>query len=181
MRRINDRRLDPALLATLAAAALFACAPVPDDAPAAKIEIAVSFDEAMSAEPLDGRVLVMLSTDDSDEPRFQISAGVKSMQVFGVDVEDLAPGAEAVVDSATFGYPAARLAELAPGEYRVQALLHRYETFERADGHTLKLPMDRGEGQRWNKAPGNLYSTPTTLTVDPSKRTGWYSCRPGSA
>ena len=26
------------------------------------------------------------------------------------------------------------------------------------DGHTVKLPMDRGEGQQWNRAPGNLYS-----------------------
>ena len=40
----------------------------------------------------------------------------------------------------------------------MQALLHRYETFRRADGHTVKLPMDRGEGQQWNRAPGNLYS-----------------------
>ena len=30
--------------------------------------------------------------------------------------------------------------------------------------------MDRGEGQHWNRAPGNLYSTPATLTVDPSKK-----------
>ena len=41
-----------------------------------------------------------------------------------------------------------------PGEYYVQAVLHRYETFHRSDGHTVKLPMDRGEGQHWNLAPG---------------------------
>ena len=51
-----------------------------------------------------------------------------------------------------------------PGTYSVQALLHRYETFHRADGHTVKLPMDRGEGQQWNRAPGNLYSTPREIT-----------------
>ena len=124
----------------------------------------------MSSEPLDGRVLVIFSTDDADEPRFQIRGGVKSQQVFGVDVEGLAPGAEAVVDGATFGYPTARLADVPPGEYRVQALLHKYETFNRADGHTVKLPMDRGEGQHWNRAPGNFYSTPATLRVDPSKK-----------
>ena len=55
------------------------------------------------------------------------------------------------------------------GEYTVQALLHRYETFKRSDGHTVKLPMDRGEGQQWNRAPGNLYSTPQKLTIDPQK------------
>ena len=47
----------------------------------------------------------------------------------------------------------------------MQALLHRYETFHRADGHTVKLPMDRGEGQHWNIAPGNLYSKPQKLTI----------------
>jgi len=154
------------LTVVFAAAALFGCAPTPDGV-TARLEIAVSFSEAMSAEPLDGRVLVLLSTDDSEEPRFQINGGVTSMQVFGVDVDGLAPGAEAAVDGATFGYPAARLAEVPAGEYRVQALLHRYETFTRSDGHTVKLPMDRGEGQRWNRAPGNLYSTPATLVVDP--------------
>jgi hypothetical protein len=28
--------------------------------------------------------------------------------------------------------------------------------------------MDRGEGQKWNRAPGNLYSTPRQVHVDPS-------------
>ncbi|MEM8900845.1 MAG: alpha/beta hydrolase-fold protein, partial [Bacteroidota bacterium] len=46
-----------------------------------------------------------------------------------------------------------------------QALLHKYETFNRADGHTVKLPMDRGEGQQWNRAPGNLYSTPKKVWI----------------
>src|SRR4029453_9200596 len=55
-----------------------------------------------------------------------------------------------------------------PGEYLGQALLHRYETFKRADGHTVKLPMDRGEGQQWSRAPGNLYSTPQKVHIDPA-------------
>jgi hypothetical protein len=45
-------------------------------------------------------------------------------------------------------------------------LLHRYETFKRADGHTVKLPMDRGEGQQWSRAPGNLYSAPKQIRID---------------
>ena len=28
--------------------------------------------------------------------------------------------------------------------------------------------MDRGEGQQWNKAPGNLYSTPREITIEAS-------------
>ena len=30
--------------------------------------------------------------------------------------------------------------------------------------------MDRGEGQQWNKAPGNLYSTPREVEIDPAER-----------
>ena len=29
--------------------------------------------------------------------------------------------------------------------------------------------MDRGEGQRWNRAPGNLFSTPRNVRIDPKK------------
>ena len=32
----------------------------------------------------------------------------------------------------------------------------------------MKLPMDRGEGQQWNRAPGNLYTTPREITIDPA-------------
>ncbi len=49
----------------------------------------------------------------------------------------------------------------------MQALLDRYETFRRADGHVVKLPMDRGEGRQWNRAPGNLYSKPQKMSLDP--------------
>jgi hypothetical protein len=63
------------------------------------------------------------------------------------------------------------LEDLRAGEYWVQAVLHKYETFRRADGHTVLLPMDRGEGQRWNRAPGNLYSSPRKVLLDPGSET----------
>jgi hypothetical protein len=50
--------------------------------------------------------------------------------------------------------------------------LHKYETFHRALGPVVKLPMDRGEGQQWNKAPGNLYSTPREITVESGPNSG---------
>ena len=126
---------------------------------------AISFPVSSSKEPLDGRVLLLISTNDTKEPRFQISEDLSTQQVFGVDVDGLRPGQETIVDSSAFGYPLRSLSELKPGDYWIQALLHRYETFHRADGHTVKLPMDRGEGQQWNSAPGNLYSTPQKITV----------------
>lgn len=135
----------------------------------AQLEIAVSFDEARSTEPLDGRVLLLIATNAETEPRFQVRAGVGAAQVFGMDVEGLAPGDEAVFTAEVFGYPVESLAALPPGDYTVQALLHKYETFNLATGHTVKLPMDRGEGQQWRRAPGNLYSTPQTLHLDPNQ------------
>jgi hypothetical protein len=131
------------------------------------LRFAVRFGPEMAQDPIDGRLILMISTDPSDEPRNQITDAVKSQQAFGVDVLAMKPGQDVVVDASAIGYPVASLRDVPAGKYRVQALLHRYETFHRADGHTVKLPMDRGEGQQWNKAPGNLYSTPTEVSLDP--------------
>jgi hypothetical protein len=133
--------------------------------PATNLHFFISFPETSSRELIDGRILLLVSTDESKEPRFQLNEDLNTQQVFGVDVAGLKPGQEAVVDASAPGYPLRSLSDLKPGEYWVQALLHRYETFKRADGHTVKLPMDRGEGQQWNSAPGNLYSTPLKIAV----------------
>ena len=42
-------------------------------APAAAFDVTVSFPSELSAKPLDGRVLLLLSTDEEDEPRNQIA------------------------------------------------------------------------------------------------------------
>jgi putative esterase len=122
-------------------------------------------------EPLDGRLLLLLSVDPSKEPRFQIEVGTKSQQVFGVDVTGWKGGEGQVFDSKVLGYPRVSLAEVPAGTYRVQALLHRYETFRRKDGHVVQLPMDRGEGQDWSHAPGNLYSAVREVKFDPADQT----------
>jgi hypothetical protein len=132
------------------------------------IRFEIGFDGALCPETLEGRLLLLLSTDGSDEPRFQIEDGPTTQLVFGIDVEKLAPGETASIGTDVLGYPVDSLADLPAGPYIVQALFHRYETFHRADGHIVKLPMDRGEGQQWNKAPGNLYSQPRTVTLDPA-------------
>jgi hypothetical protein len=131
----------------------------------------VSFPKTRSDKPLDGRVLLILSTDPSEEPRMQINDTPKTQIIFGIDVDGMQPGQAAIVDAAAAGYPIKSLRDVSPGEYYVQAVLHRYETFHRADGHTIKLPMDRGEGQHWNIAPGNLYSTPRKVTVSATSGT----------
>jgi hypothetical protein len=142
----------------------------PGQKTAAKLTFAVSFPAEKSKTPLDGRILLLISNDGSDEPRNQISDGAKTQLIYGIDVDQLRPGQEAVIDSGVFGYPLKSFAGIPPGEYFVQALLNRYETFTRADGHTVKLPPDMGEGQRWNAKPGNLYSAPKKVFLDPMKK-----------
>jgi len=140
-----------------------------------KPRFTVSFSAEQSARPLDGRLLLLISNDDSREPRFQIQEyGLNSQLVFGMDVEGLKPGQKAVFDGSAFGYPLTSLHQIPDGEYQVQALLHRYETFNRADGATLKLPMNRGAGQSWNRAPGNLLSTPQTVRFSASGPDGFH-------
>jgi hypothetical protein len=131
----------------------------------------VSFPKTRSDKPLDGRILLILSTDASEEPRMQINDTPKTQIIFGIDVDGMQPGQARVVDASAAGYPIKSLRDIPPGEYYVQAVLHRYETFHRADGHTVKLPMDRGEGQHWNIAPGNLYSTPRKVTLSATSGT----------
>jgi len=114
--------------------------------------------------PLDGHVVLILSTSSSGEPRFQVSEGLNTQQMFGADVD----GARSVtIDSVALGYPLAHLNQVPAGEYTVQAVLNIYETFYRADGRSVKLPMDQGEGQHWNRKPGNLYSAPAKMKVEP--------------
>ena len=132
---------------------------------------AVSFPKQRSEKPLDGRIFLLLSNDPSAEPRMQIDDSVRTQMIFGVDVDGLQPGQPVVVDDGASGYPIRSLRDVPPGDYYVQAVLHRYETFHRSDGHTVKLPMDRGEGQHWNIAPGNLYSTPRKISLGPSAGT----------
>jgi hypothetical protein len=132
--------------------------------------VTVSFPASVSAKALDGRVLVLLSNDASDEPRMQIDDSPQSQQVFGVTVDGLKPGEGVVVGDGAAGYPRASLKDVPEGDYMVQAVLNVYQTFHRGDGSVVKLAPDRGEGQHWNVKPGNLYSKPVKVHVGPGAR-----------
>jgi hypothetical protein len=133
------------------------------------LRFSLSFSEERAAEALDGRMLLLIANNNDAEPRFQISDGPDSQLVYGMDVNGLAPGEAAVIDTGAFGYPLESIADIPPGEYWVQGFLNRYETFKRSDGHTVKLPPDKGEGQQWNRKPGNLYSQPRQVSIDPGQ------------
>ncbi|MGN6515419.1 MAG: hypothetical protein ACTHLR_06225 [Rhizomicrobium sp.] len=139
--------------------------------PAGGLTFAVSFPASRSAAPLDGRIMLLLSTDPAKEPRKQISPDepLKAPFMFGMNVEGLKPGAAAVLDSSAFGWPTQSLSGLKAGDYYVQAVLNRYETFHRGDGAVISLPPDKGEGQQWEIKPGNLYSKPVKIHIDPAQ------------
>ena len=118
---------------------------------------------------LKGRVLLFLSKNNTEEPRFQISDKSSTGFVFGIDINSK-QSSETIVDNKAFGYPVTSIDQIPPGEYYAQALLHKYETFNLKTGHTVNLPMDRGEGQRWHSAPGNYYSKVKKISLDPTKR-----------
>jgi hypothetical protein len=131
---------------------------------------AVRFPAERSSKALDGRVILLLSRDFSREPRSHVEPNepLASPYLFGLTVDGLAPGSKAVLDDTAFGWPATHLSGIPAGDYFVQAVLNRYEEFHMADGRTLKLPPDKGEGQQWWHKPGNLYSTPVKLHIDPA-------------
>ena len=110
-------------------------------------------------------MILILSSNANQEPRQGASEGLGTQQIFGADVDS---ARTAVIDGSTLGYPRDTLAQIPAGDYYVQAVLNIYETFHRSDGRTVKLPMDQGEGQHWNRKPGNLYSESTKIHFDPA-------------
>lgn len=112
--------------------------------------------------PLTGRLVLILAEEARPEPRLTLAP--HGPAVFGLDLEQLAPGDAAVVDTTTLGYPAG-LAALPPGDYHAQAVVNVYDRVERADGHTLWLPMTNGRVSFFTVEAGNLYSGAVPVSV----------------
>lgn len=124
-----------------------------------------------SGKSLDGRLLILISKDEKTEPRFSIRDDYQSQQVFGVDVTKWTSGATRLFPSSStyHGYPVAKFDQLEEGWYYVQALVNLYEPYNLSTGHTVLLPPDKGEGQQWNRKPGNLYSATQKVYIEPKK------------
>ncbi len=126
--------------------------------------ISITYNSALeTTNGFDGRLLVLMSKDSTSEPRFQINDSDQTAIVFGVDVSNWKANTPWSINSETFAYPTEQVSDIPPGKYFVQALLHKYDTFELSNGHTVQLPMDQGEGQHWNISPKNIYSKPQLL------------------
>ena len=131
------------------------------------LRVDIRFSSSARAEPLTGRAYVAFARKADPSPIDQ--TGSTGVPLFGVDVSDLAPGAPAVVDASTFGHPIESLAGLPPGEYFAEGFFNVYTRYDRGDGKTIWAHADRWEGQDWKRSPGNLFSQPVKVTVDPQK------------
>ncbi|MEQ8515715.1 MAG: hypothetical protein RIC38_08940 [Chromatocurvus sp.] len=119
-------------------------------------------------EPIyDGRLILIIAAGDEKEPRDQVSPDYDAAQIFGINVDGWKRGGRRQIDDGILGFPALSLKEVPAGEYTVQAVLHKYGTFTLSNGKTVKLPAARGAGQNWRKEPGNLFSQPVKLRIDP--------------
>ncbi len=137
--------------------------------PAQAASFTVTLPAGAALAPLDGRLIVIVAPKADPEPRLQVALHdpLSSPQFYGQNVDALAPGASVTMADAAYGWPVEKLSALPAGDYVVQAVLNRYETFHLASGQTVKLPPDMGEGQQWAKKPGNLYSAPLAVRIGP--------------
>src|SRR5258706_3731889 len=137
-------------------------------ATAANARFEVSYPAALDNGPITGRLFVMISKSDRSEPRLQAGSYNASVPFFGLDVNALKPGDNAVIDPSVLGYPVDNLNQLPAGEYYVQALLNIYTQVHRKDGQVIWVHMDQWEGQKWNRSPGNLVSEVQRVRLDPA-------------
>lgn len=136
---------------------------------ATPLRVAVTFPLALRAGPLQGRLYVIISANRGGQPRFSVNDSVRTAEIFGHQCNQWKPGTPEIINNHSLGYPIKNIRELPAGNYNIQALFNVYTTFHMADGAVLKLPMDEGEGQQWNRKPGNLYSTPRRIYLNPAR------------
>ncbi len=162
-------RTSGAILMASLCSLLFACEVNVESTRASGPEFSVQFAAELTEQAQDGRLLLLLATHDGKEPRFLVSNSADTQLVFGVNVENWQGRDEIVFDNGTLGFPLTSLAKVPAGTYYVQALLNRYKDFSLSNGKVVSLPPDRGEGQQWNRKPGNFYSSPVQIEIRDSK------------
>lgn len=128
------------------------------------VRFEVSVPKSTLAEPVTGRLIVVVSTRETPEPRQSVT--LHGPAIFGVDVEELPAGRIATIEADTIGYPVPTLRELPAGEYFVQAVLTRYHRVKRSDGHELWVPTSPRR-MPFFMLPGNPYSKTQKVRLDP--------------
>jgi hypothetical protein len=153
--------MNPHLL--LRAAALLAAAATPAAATVTP-RFDISFTSTAHAGPITGRLVLILSKTNQNEPRLLISP--RGPAIFGLDIDQLAPGKSVTIDNSALGFPGA-LADLPAGDYFAQAVINVYERVHRSDGKTIWAHMNDGSVEFFSIAPGNVYSDVIPVKVGP--------------
>ena len=122
----------------------------------------ISIARNVRAEPVTGRLIVVIAKNREPEPRYQISPSGAAMAA--VDLEQAAPGAVTIIDGNALGYPAS-LSDVPAGKYWAQAIINVYQRVTRSDGHTIWVPFNDGRQAPFQVAEGNLYSTPVEVDI----------------
>jgi hypothetical protein len=124
----------------------------PPRAKSTALRFEVSVAPSLLSTATDGRILVAISRNAKVPPRRGIGqTGMTAGPLLGADAKALASGAVVVLDQNAAIFPLSHLSDLPAGRYAVQAVF--------AHNRDLNLPG----------APGNLYSDPTTVTLDAAK------------
>jgi hypothetical protein len=142
------------------ALASLACTSMSTAAQAPRFEIVVP--ASAHARAITGRLVLLLARNAQPEPRLILSP--QGPAILGADLEQLDAGQIAVIDSTATAYPAP-LSALPPGDYWAQAVINVYDRVQRADGHTLWLPMNDGTIEFFSNAAGNIYSEPVLVRI----------------
>ena len=128
--------------------------------------IEIAFSREARTDPVTGMVYVAISRTNQRSPIEQTSP--TGVPLFSQFVEGLAPGASAAIAADDRGHPIQSLRDLPAGEYWMQPFVNVYTRFPRADGKTVWLHNDQGEGQNWKQSPGNLLADPVRVRFDPT-------------
>ena len=148
------------------------------EAPQARhLRFALTVDPRTGLRGGSGRIFVLVArandlSANAPEPRDNIQANEPiTVPFFGYDVADLTPGRPVVLgsDPDVVGYPYPRIDQLPAGTYVVQGFFNTYETNHRADHSVVQVHWPAGDGGDIWHSPGNVYSTPQTVTVDPRR------------
>jgi hypothetical protein len=129
-------------------------------AQAPRFEITVP--PAVRAQPLTGRLVVVVARNPQPEPRMLVAP--QGPAIFAVDLDELQAGQPAIVDEKALGYPFS-LSALPPGDYYAQAIVNVYERVTRADGKRIWVHVNDGTQEVMQIAPGNLYSEVQKIRV----------------
>jgi S-formylglutathione hydrolase FrmB len=136
------------LAGSLIVAILWTAVRAAGPAPVTRFEITVA--PGLLKKPTDGRLLVVLGKGDGEPRRTIGRTGMTTPPVLGADADAFEAGKVGVVDGAAEIFPIESLSKLPAGEYSVQAVFDW--------NPDLRLP----------NAPGNLYSKPQKVKLDPA-------------